>query len=258
MDEIVGAMEIVFATKLSNIRTIEVEIGTTNIMTTSEGSHYDDEYFNWQRATGEFSARVNSPRFQRFIQATDRVVDFGCGGAYLLAALTAGEKLGVEINPAAVRMANQNGVRCVKSVEEITEGWADVIISNSALEHVPNPLQILQALRTRVRVGGRVVFSVPHEHTSWHFKADDINHHLYTWSPMSAGHLFMEAGFDVQDVETTLRIGPPMARQLHALFGNSGYGAICYVYRFFRLGITFLRRIGVDADVLVIATRRSD
>jgi SAM-dependent methyltransferase len=218
-------------------------------------SHYDNSYFLWQKTIGEFGARVNKAKFQRFIKSHDRLADFGCGGAYLLAALNAAEKLGIEINPAAIETAKTNGIKCVNAPEGMTDDWADIIISNSALEHVNNPIKILKTLRSKVKVGGLIVFSVPHEHTSWRFKRDDINHHLFTWSPMSAGHLFMEAGFEVLDVEVSRQIWPPYARQFYAVLGAGLFRLTCFVYRLLRIAFSYFKPVGVDAGILVIARR---
>ena len=63
-------------------------------------------------------------------------LDFGCGGGFMLKGLPAKEKLGVEINPAARKQAAENGIRAVESIDEVEDGWADLIISDHALEHV--------------------------------------------------------------------------------------------------------------------------
>jgi hypothetical protein len=39
------------------------------------------------------------PFYAPYIRKTDAVVDFGCGGGFLLDALDCGDKMGVEINP---------------------------------------------------------------------------------------------------------------------------------------------------------------
>ena len=47
----------------------------------SKGSdYYDDSYFDLQKKVGERSGRILSKIFQKYIQETDSILDFGCGG----------------------------------------------------------------------------------------------------------------------------------------------------------------------------------
>ncbi|MDA8698225.1 hypothetical protein N9M41_07080, partial [Rhodopirellula sp.] len=67
--------------------------------------HYTGEkgekYFDWQRSAAAFRGKINSHKFQHHINASDTVVDFGCGAGGLLSVLNAKRKIGIEINVAA-------------------------------------------------------------------------------------------------------------------------------------------------------------
>lgn len=43
-------------------------------------SYYDEKYFDWQKSSGAFRARADLFKFKQFINSTDKVIDFGCGG----------------------------------------------------------------------------------------------------------------------------------------------------------------------------------
>jgi hypothetical protein len=62
----------------------------------------------------------------------------GAGGGFLILNLKeCDEKLGVEINPLAREEAlNERNIHLVASCSDLPDMWADVIISNHALEHV--------------------------------------------------------------------------------------------------------------------------
>jgi SAM-dependent methyltransferase len=171
--------------------------------------HYDEEYFRWQRRIGEFGATVDHfIKFGKFIKPTDRVIDFGCGGGYMLKALVCADKIGIEINEVARRFALENGIRTVKDAAEIEDNWADVVISNNALEHTLCPFSELRKLFDKLKPGGKIVFVIPHEKRNpW--KANDRNQHLYTWSPMCAGNLFTVAGFKVEQINS-IAVWPPL------------------------------------------------
>ena len=60
---------------------------------------YDQAYFDRQARDGLIQGKANVFMFEEFIRPTDNVLDFGCGGGFLLAAITAKARIGVEINP---------------------------------------------------------------------------------------------------------------------------------------------------------------
>lgn len=195
-------------------------------------SHYDEAYFKWQSAIGRFGGWANLAKFSQYISPHMKVLDFGCGGGWLLANITCQEKLGIEINPAARAEATQNGIRAVASTSEIKSGWADVIISNHALEHCLHPLRELQALLPKVAPGGTVIFVVPCEAVKNKFRPDDPNHHLYSWSPMSGANLFMAAGFAVVESKAYIHIWPPrfIPRLLRSVGGRWLFEIGCRLY----------------------------
>lgn len=192
--------------------------------------YYDSSYFNWQKKIGEFGGREDLWKFSNYISLSDKVIDFGCGGGYLLKNISCSERIGLEINGSARGQAQQNGIKTVSSIEEIKDEWADIIISNFALEHVENPLVVLKNLYKKLKRGGIIVFVVPQE-IKWKYYKDDINQHLYTWSPMSLGNLFVRAGFEVEKVETIKYQWPPVFyMEIRRYFGKTIFNLICKLY----------------------------
>ena len=192
-------------------------------------SHYDSAYAAWADPISKFGGTANRFKFAPFVQDAVRIVDYGCGAGYLLAGLDVPEKLGIEINPAARERAAANGIRTVADTDEVPDDWADVIISNSVLEHVMRPYDELLRLRPKVRPGGRLVFVVPHEIRS-RYVIDDINQHLYTWSPASAGNLFGAAGFTVEQVDSIRHAWPPGYAKIRAILGSRGFYGVARMY----------------------------
>jgi SAM-dependent methyltransferase len=181
---------------------------------TSNGSvqgtvgYYDDKYFAWQAPLGEFGGWANLIKFRDFIKPDDKVIDYGCGGGYLLKQLTCKERLGIEINETARKTADSIGIRTVATAAELPDEWADVIVSNNALEHTTRPLDELKALLPKLKRGGRIVFVVPNESIIWKYAPNDVNQHIYAWSPMSIGNLFTHAGFEVEESKAFLHKWP--------------------------------------------------
>ena len=211
---------------MGKIKPIEVD---------DSSGHYDEDYFNWQREIGEFGGEANVFKFQEFIKETDNVVEFGCGGGYLLDKINCQKKIGIEVNPDARRQCDDNNITCYENSDPIEDGWADVIISNSVLEHVPNPLETIHNLHRILREGGHIVFVVPHEKSRWKYAPNDINQHLYTWSPMALGNLFNLAGYSVDKVEIINHVWiPRYYTQLRKIFGKGVFNMVCGIYA--RLG----------------------
>ena len=216
-------------------------------------SHYGSAYFRWQRQLGELGGLANLYKFARYVDARSKVIDFGRGGGYLLANLRCGGKVGVDPNPTALQEARGRGLTCYESCEPIEDGWADVVVSNSVLEHTACPLNELIKLRQKLRNGGLAVFSVAHETLNWRYAPGDINQHLYTWSPMAVGNLLPRRDSSVK-VKVIKSDWPPyVGAWVLRVFGTRTFRVICRLYWVLRRCFNWLRPMRVDADLVVVA-----
>jgi len=195
---------------------------------TSKSAHYSAEYFDWQKNIGAFGGRANLFKFREFIKPSDAVIDFGCGGGFLLHNIECSVKTGIELNPAARQRASENGIMAYSGVKELDDDCADVIISNHALEHVFSPYDELKQLSKKLKPGGLIVFVVPHEDTREEFNPQDINQHLYTWNQQTLGNLFKAAGFDVQLVEALQHQWPDNYAEVYEQLGEQEFHRICH------------------------------
>jgi SAM-dependent methyltransferase len=183
--------------------------------------HYLDEkgreYFAWQGQDGIRQANFNRSLWQPHISPEDDVLDFGCGGGFLLKVLDAGRKTGVEVNPHAREMARQLGIEVHATVEEI-EGTFDRIISSHALEHVPHPRQAVMELREKLRSDGRMLLLVPlddwRSRSNRRYRQGNVDMHLHTWTPQLLGNLLTTCGMHVEEVRVITHAWPPMKELL--------------------------------------------
>jgi SAM-dependent methyltransferase len=162
--------------------------------------HYDESYWEFQREIGQIGGILNKFKFDSEINPTETVLDFGCGGGYLLANLYCLKKIGVEINPHARVIASKNTHETYSSIYDVSDNYVDRIISNHALEHVENPMLILKQLYRVLKPGGKMIIVLPCEQyteSGFHYKPNDINNHLFTWCPMTFGNLCNAVGFRV-------------------------------------------------------------
>ncbi len=193
-------------------------------------TYYNERYFDWQREIGEFEGEVGLFKFKYYINSSDNVIDFGCGGGYLLKNLICNRKIGIEPNVSARRVAESRGIKVYDKIEEIPDNFADVIISNHALEHVLCPYEVVKSLKRKVKVGGKLIFVVPHQGPNEEFKEEDVNQHLYTWNPLTLGNLFKVAGYRVIKVEKIRHMWPPRFRLIKRFFGEELFHLIARIY----------------------------
>jgi SAM-dependent methyltransferase len=168
--------------------------------------HYQAEggesYFAYQRTFAE-GAELEARKFAPHVRPSDRVIDFGCGGGWVLAQLECAERVGVELNDAAHGFCQKNGVRVYRTLAEVEGSGFDIGISNHCLEHVPCPVEALRGVRSLLRPGGILVLVVPLD--DWRVQRDytgkDIDHHLHTWTPRLLANTLVESGYVVNRVE---------------------------------------------------------
>jgi len=163
--------------------------------------HYQAErgkaYFAVQNRFADKGARLNVSKFASYVKPSDRVLDYGCGGGWLLREMNCREKIGVEINEQAHPDCRANQIKVYKLVPEVVERDFDLIISHHCLEHVPYPIEALVGLRDLLAPNGKLVLVVPID--DWRVQADftgtDVDHHLHTWTPRLMANTLVEAGF---------------------------------------------------------------
>ena len=181
-------------------------------------SHYDTKYYAWQRSQGRFGGKAEKFKFQKLISKDSTVLDFGCGGGFLLGELEAKRKIGIEPNKNAKKDIESNGAEYFQNTNDaimsLGEESIDIIISNHCLEHTLNPFDELELLYRLLKKNGKITFVTPSEHRQFSWKQNDINNHLYTWTPMNLGNLFTEVGFQVENVKIINNKWPPFYQKI--------------------------------------------
>jgi SAM-dependent methyltransferase len=168
-------------------------------------AYYDEQYFEWQKKIGKIGGFLNKFKFENEVKSQDVLMDFGCGGGYLLNSFDNVTKMGFEINKTAHAEILEKGISVYDKMEDIENNSIDTIISNHALEHVPLPLLTFQDLYKKIKIGGKLVIVIPCEQkneSGFNYSPNDRNQHLHTWCPMTFGNLATVAGFKVLECST--------------------------------------------------------
>jgi SAM-dependent methyltransferase len=195
--------------------------------------HYDQAYFDWQEQCGKIGGWANQDKYRSTVGKEMRVLDFGCGGGFLLSQMDCKERFGIEPNPAARQCAAKNGLTMFAGPDEALTALGpnslDLIISDNALEHALEPWRALQALLPLLKPGGKLHFYVPCENISWRFKQENIDQHMYSWSPQSIGNLAKAAGFSVIHSRPYVHKWPPKSH-IFAKMGRPVFNAAARIW----------------------------
>lgn len=187
------------------------------------------EYLDYQKQFAD-GAFLEAKKFASFIRPTDKVLDFGCGGGWILRHLKCAIKVGVELNENAHSFCRENGVDVKRTLDEVKIQDFDVVISNHCLEHVPYPIGALREIRDKLRPGGSVILVLPLD--DWRVQKDftgkDIDHHLYTWTPRLLANTLVEAGFTVKSVTVLAYAWPPGWSKLLKILPLSVFNLSCF------------------------------
>jgi len=193
--------------------------------------HYDKKYFEWQKNIGIFGAKANKIKFEKLISDNLKVLDFGCGGGYLLNEFKCEiEKHGVEINEVARSQATKNGLKCYKSSKELPSDYFDLIISNNALEHCENPFLELNELYRALKKSGKICLVVPLDSLNYKYKQDDKDFHLYSWSPMNLGNILKANNFEVIASKPFIHKWFPFYNRAQKIIPWWLFHLLCFVY----------------------------
>lgn len=198
-----------------------------------KSEHYEGEkgkaYFAYQNKDATIGAQLNKSKFENYIKPTDTVLDFGCGGGWLLAALDCTKKVGVELNENAHNFCKENGIKVFKSIDSVVDNDFDVIISHHCLEHVPYPIEALSSLHKKLKGDGLFVLVVPID--DWRVQRDytgnDIDHHLYTWTPRLLANTLVEAGYEIDKIEVLTHAWFPRWNVLFGKIPQFAFDTIC-------------------------------
>jgi SAM-dependent methyltransferase len=220
-------------------------------------AHYEEHYFNdFQKEIGEFGGKANKFMFEKHVLPTDAVLDFGCGGGFLLNNLRCSEKIGVELNPVAREYCNnQMGITCYETLEDVPNESMDVVISSHCLEHTINPLEIVSLLYEKLKNGGKIVIVVPLENYLYRWVPNDVNNHLYSFSPMNLGNILHAVGFKETKTEAVFHKWVPNYKVINRVFGFKMFHRLSWLYGNVNRRIVQVKGVGIKNTPLIDRTR---
>jgi SAM-dependent methyltransferase len=168
--------------------------------------------------TSRERARFVLDRVLHHAPRSARVLDYGCGGGFLLrhARERGLEAVGLDIGAEAQRVCRRQGFEVVRDVTELEPASFDAIVLHHVFEHVPDPRQTLHELARLLAPGGALCLEVPNAGSlrarlamPWltrqlrldeRYRAFPI--HLWYFQPTTLSRLLGAAGYHVAALET--------------------------------------------------------
>jgi len=92
------------------------------------------------------------------------ITDFGCGYGDFLKETKEFTKssVGIELQIDCIKELNNFGIRCENSLDMLKNNSIDTFFLFHSFEHLPEPLKILEEIKSKLRKKGRLIIEVPH------------------------------------------------------------------------------------------------
>lgn len=165
-----------------------------------------------------------------------KLLDVGCGaGSFLILARASGwDVVGLDPDPEAVAQANKQGLKVFEGAIEYFDGKSelfDVITLNHVIEHVHDPVRVLESCHALLKPGGQLWLETPNIESIGHarykksWRGLEAPRHLAIFNQDSLRHIFQYAGFPAPKNHSRPSPCGRMFQTSHAMSKNqSPYG----------------------------------
>lgn len=140
-----------------------------------------------------------------------KILDVGCGPGWLLSSISSGwEKHGNEMDKKAINLCKDNSIAF--TTKDITNNiyepnYFDIIILHHVIEHVPDPIKFILAVKKILKSGGKLILGTP-DFDSGCARLFRSNYrllhdptHISLFSNESMHRLLRDHGFNILKVE---------------------------------------------------------
>jgi SAM-dependent methyltransferase len=167
-------------------------------------SHYHDPLLEIPEECFRWISRLRAGKLRPWLGDTAKILEFGVGSGWNLAAVPVAQRLGYDIGKHLRPVVEGRGIEFLDTVEAIEPASLPCILSHHCIEHVPDPNGVLSQIGTWLAPGGRLLLYVPFETERRYrnYDPEEINHHLYSWNVQSFANLVAANGFEIVSVRT--------------------------------------------------------
>jgi SAM-dependent methyltransferase len=160
-----------------------------------------DERHWWYRARRDILTDLISRKIS--LPADARILEIGCGTGHNLEMLQGfGRADGIEIDPAAREIAERRLGRTIGSaplpqLTGVEDGAYDMVAILDVLEHVEEDQAALESIARKLKLGGKILITVPAHPWMWSAH-DDVNHHKRRYTKKTLNKVIADAGLQVE------------------------------------------------------------
>lgn len=222
--------------------------------------------------------------FEKYIKNSDRkILDIGCGSGYFLkfGRQRGWNTVGVEPSKKASLHAIRNGSdvkNALFSNDLFEENSFDVVHMHDVLEHVLNPVTLIENVKYNLKNNGILCIGVPNEFNPLQnilWKEMDFKpwwicppHHLNYFTPDSLTNILQKSGFDIFLKETTFPMelfllmgddyinNPKLGRSLHFKRKNFDLTLSKYNNKLKRDLYRALANLNVGREIIIYARKK--
>ncbi len=207
----------------------------------SENSHIDDKFYEDSNMHQDFDFNkwrnetlVEDMRRFKFLENSlinKKILDFGSGnGGFLKFAKDISKKvLGVELEKAVISHYKEEKIPLENDLNNINEKF-DLITSFHVIEHIKEPLEILEKLSNLLEENGKLIIEVPNANDALLtiYENEAFSHftywscHLYLYTRHTLELLAKKAGLEVEFIKHIQRY--PLSNHLYWLSKNKPGG----------------------------------
>ncbi len=134
--------------------------------------------------------------------SVDRIIDYGCGTGELINKLNNiyknVEVFGADISEKALFYCRDNGINNVLNlnIEKPKKNYYDVVLCLDVIEHIENDTDFLNKVYDLLRIGGKLVLTVPAYNFLWSGE-DYISNHIRRYTKGEIKNKIIQAGYKI-------------------------------------------------------------
>ncbi len=184
--------------------------------------------------------------YMNHVTSRDKVLEFGAGvGNNLLTVKNIAKKtIAVEPSDFAREISTADGIESVASLDRLGNEKFNTILCRHVLEHLENPLDDLKRMHRYLEKDGVLVLVLPRESFKKKPKDNDLNQHLFAWTPRTLNNLIRRAEFTLTDWKWEAFGARQKLLPLYQILGGTVYARtiqrIGHLLRFYEL-VAFCR-----------------
>ena len=177
-----------------------LECSSCGLVFLSDKEHIKDSYYEESNMSEDLNMRewlnetqTDDTRRYEFVKEMIKnkdVLDFGSGaGGFLLQAKSIAKSVtGIELDTKTFSFYKTNEIKHTSNIEDLQDNSYDVITLFHVLEHLSDPLTILNLLMKKLKKGAKLIVEVPNANDVLLtlYKSTAFSHFTY-WSP----HLYL-------------------------------------------------------------------